>query len=251
MSQTDKLMRTLKRMLKARGQTYRQVAQALDLSEATVKRMFATANMSLERLDQICQMMSIDLVDLAREMAAEQERIVNLTEAQEMELISDKTLLLVAFLVVSGWRFEDIVDHIELNQAEVVRCLLRLDKLRMIDLLPDNRIKLLVSPNFSWLRNGPIQRHFTANFLEDFLHSGFARRNESFHFLSGMLTNKSIATLQVKLDKLLADFNDLKMEDQAKPLAQKRGYSTIVAMRPWRPSAMAALLCDNSGHRDA
>lgn len=242
MGQTSTLLRTLKRVLKVQGLTYRKVAVALGLSEASVKRMFSEENLSLERFDQICQLMGLEFADLIREMESEAHRISSLTEAQELDLVSDGKLLLVAFLVVSGWKADDILERLELSLADVIRCLTRLDKLGMIELLPGNRIKLLVSPNFAWRRNGPIQRFFTANFLEDFLESSFERRNEHFAFLSGMLSRASITTLHLKMEKLISEFNELHVEDQQLPLSQRQGYSAILAMRPWRPSAMDAFL---------
>lgn len=242
MGQTSTLLRTLKRILKTQGMTYRRVAQGLGLSEASVKRMFSAENMSLERLDQILQLMGLEFSELVREMESEAHRLSSLSESQELELVSDGKLLLVAFLVVSGWKVDDILERLELPLPEVIRCLTRMDKLGMIELLPGNRVKLLISPNFAWRRNGPIQRFFTANFLEDFLQSSFDRRNEHFAFLSGMLSRSSITTLHMKMEKLISEFNELHSEDQQLPLSQRQGYSVIVAMRPWRPSAMDILL---------
>ena len=53
MSELDQLIATLKRQLKARGMTYRDLAGELGLSEASVKRLFASGSFSLERLLQI------------------------------------------------------------------------------------------------------------------------------------------------------------------------------------------------------
>ena len=58
----------LKMHLKARGMTYADVAKALKISEATVKRIFASKNCTLERLDEICQLVQVDLAELARGM---------------------------------------------------------------------------------------------------------------------------------------------------------------------------------------
>lgn len=242
MGQTSILIRTLKRVLKARGLTYRRVAEALGLSEASVKRMFSEENLSLARLDQICQFMGMDIADLVAEMESEAHKLNSLTEDQELELVSDGKLLLVAFLVVSGWKAEDILAHLDLPLAEVIRCLTRMDRLGMIELQSENRIKLRISPNFAWRRNGPIQRFFTANFLEDFLQSSFDRRHEHLAFLSGMLSRNSISALRQKMEKLIGEFNELHAEDQRLPLAHRQGYSAILAMRPWRPGAMDTLL---------
>ena len=56
----------LRMHLKARGMTYADVARALKISEATVKRIFATKSCTLERLDSICDLVQVDLAELAR-----------------------------------------------------------------------------------------------------------------------------------------------------------------------------------------
>ncbi len=50
------LVSTVKRQLKAQGQTYRTVAQALKLSEASIKRLFASERFTVERLSQIAKL---------------------------------------------------------------------------------------------------------------------------------------------------------------------------------------------------
>ena len=57
MAQTEFLIQSLKKSLKAHGLTYADVARQLKLSEASIKRLFSEQNITLERLDQICQMM--------------------------------------------------------------------------------------------------------------------------------------------------------------------------------------------------
>lgn len=242
MGQTSTLIRTLKRALKVRGLTYRRVAAKLGLSEASVKRMFSGENLSIDRLDQICQLMGMEISDLVGEMESEAHKLTGLTEDQELELVSDPKLLLVSFLVVSGWKVEDILERLDLPLSEVIRCLTRLDRLGMIELQPANRIRLRISPNFTWRRNGPIQRFFTTHFLEDFLQSNFERRNEHFAFLSGMLSRDSIAVLHLKIEKLINEFNEMHIDDQRLPLSHRQGYSAVLAMRPWRPGALETFL---------
>ena len=46
-----------------------------------------------------------------------------------------------------------------------------LDRLKFIELLPGNRIRLLVSRAFAWIPDGPIQRLFKSQLSQDFLKS--------------------------------------------------------------------------------
>ena len=63
MSQIAPLYDTLKQQLKASSLTYRDIATALSLSEANIKRLFASRSFSLERLEQICALLGITLAD--------------------------------------------------------------------------------------------------------------------------------------------------------------------------------------------
>ena len=50
MTEIAQLIDTLKRLLKAQGMTYRDVARELDVSETSVKRLFASGRFRLERV---------------------------------------------------------------------------------------------------------------------------------------------------------------------------------------------------------
>ena len=241
MGQTSVLIRTLKRVLKNHDLTYQDVAQALDLSEATVKRRFSQASFSLEQLDHICQLVDMEISDLVKEMESGQVWLTELTEAQEQEVVSDDKLLVVAFHVINGWTLDDIHAFYKLTKAEIVHCLTRMDRLRLIDLLPENRIRLLISANFAWRKNGPIQRFFTEHVQADFLGSLFDLRGESLMFLSGMLSRNASTALIGKMEKLAAEFNELYREEQLHPLTQRVGYSLLLALRPWQPGVFEHL----------
>lgn len=241
MLQSAALVDTLKKAVKARGFTYRDVAEGLKLSEASVKRLFATRNFSLARFDSICQLIGMEISDVVKMSDAQVLRISELTQAQEEELVADVRLLLAAFLVLNHWSFQEILAHYRLSEAELTQCLSRLDRLKLIQLLPRNRIKLLVSPNFAWRHAGPIQRFFRERMLNDFFRSHFKGKGEAFLFGTGMLSENSIAELTKAAERLMNEFNRRNREDAALPLEQRSGHSMIVALRPWRPSVFSAL----------
>ncbi len=241
MPQSQSLIATLKKSLKARGLTYRDVAEGLGLSEASVKRLFAEQRFSLQRLEQVCQLAGMEISDLVRQMESSRQELDALTEAQEQELVLDIRLLLVAFLVVNGWSFDDIVHHYRIGETEVIRYLARLDRLKLIDLLPNNRIRLRISANFAWRRNGPIQQFFTANLQEDFLKSRFDEHNESFQFLSGMFTGACADQVRQRLRQLALEFHQYNQQDRDKSIDEREGYSLLLAFRPWRPDVFEKL----------
>ena len=156
MPQSPIIIETLKRALKQHGLTYAQVASQLSLSEASVKRMFASRHFTLERLDAVCALMHLEISDLFHMLEAQRQRLTHLTEAQEQELVADPKLFLVAVCTRNRWQFAEILEHYAFSTTELIQLLARLDRINFIELLPNNRIKLAVAPDFRWLPTGPV-----------------------------------------------------------------------------------------------
>ena len=237
----DRLVLALKRELKARGMTYQQLGAAIGLSEASVKRLFASRRFTLERLLQISHLLGFSLAELAQQASAQQQRLHLLSEAQETELVSDIRLLLVAVLVLNQWPIPDIVASYQLSAPEVIQQLARLDRLRLIELLPGNRVRLNVARDFDWRPDGPIRRFFRQQGLGDFLASHFAAEGQTLAFSHGLLTESASARLLQDIRRLRQRFDELHAESLAAPLAQRHGCGLLLALRDWQLPAFAAL----------
>jgi transcriptional regulator with XRE-family HTH domain len=235
------LIDALKRMLKGSGMTYAAVAKGLGLSEASVKRMFSRRDFTLHRLADVCRVARIEFDELVQEAAAAEAGVTHLSVRQEEEIVSDPKLMLVALCAVGNWTFEQIVDTYAIPRAECIRYLARLDRHRIIELQPGNRIRPLISRTFSWLPDGPIQRYFRSRVESEYLSSKFDRPDELFLFVSGMLSRTSTAELIARMRRVAADFGDLHGTDRALPLSKRHGTSLLLAIRPWEPRAFRAL----------
>ncbi|MEM1111933.1 MAG: helix-turn-helix transcriptional regulator [Pseudomonadota bacterium] len=233
MSQVHTLVATLKQELKARGLTYADVAQGLALSESSVKRQFAESRFTLSRLEQVCELIGLDISDLVQKMEAGRKRISTLTEAQEKEIAGDPKMLLAAICVLNGWLFDEIIATYSVSEHEGIQLMARLDRLGVIELLPLNRYRLIVASDFRWLPGGPIQQFFQREVQPDFLKSRFQGAGEKLLFRNGMLSRGANAEMARRMERLIADFNELHVEDAALPLEERFGTSLLVAMRPW------------------
>jgi len=241
------LVGALKRTLKASGLTYKDVAKLLDLSEASVKRLFSEQSFTLARLETLCRTLDITLGDLVRLAEAESPVLSELSEAQERELVSDIRLLLVTVLVVNGWLFEEILMHYEFTEPQLVQHLARLDRLGLVELLPKNRIRLKISPNFAWRKHGPIERYFSENVKNEFMQSRFDGPDEALVFQVGMLSTSSNAVVRRRLEQVAREFNELNREDLSTPFEERNGCSLILAVREWEPSAFSQLRRTDDG----
>ncbi|MES2105303.1 MAG: helix-turn-helix transcriptional regulator [Pseudomonadota bacterium] len=242
MSEVGQLLATLKQQLKQQGKTYRDVAAELEVSEASVKRMLRPdSSISVDRLVQLSNLLGYTLAELAQEAAVAESRLRTLSHAQEKELISDSKLLLVAVCALNHWSLADMLAAYRLSEAECLGKLLRLDRLRLISLLPGNRIRLNIARDFDWLPDGPIRQAFRGEGLHDFLDSRFDDGDASLGFVNGMLTEAAVAKMHAELRLLRQKFADLHEESLAAPLAKRRGTGLLLAMREWEPAAFAAL----------
>jgi len=232
-AQTEILIDTLKLALKSHRLTYAEVARRLGMSEANVKRMFASRRFTLKRLEDVCKLMRLELSDLFQLYEESRQRITQLSEEQEEELMRDTKLLLVAVSVRNRLSFDDIVGNYRLTKTECIRCLAKLDKLKIIDLLPDNRYKLRIDEDFRWLPNGPIERFFEKQIQNQFLKAGFNGELERRLFLFGLLSDASAQVMINKMQALARELTELHRQDARLPLDKRHNIGFLLALRPW------------------
>jgi len=241
MAHSGALVEVLKRELRTRGVTYAQVARKLGLSEASVKRMFSRREFTLKRLDQVCQLTNSDFSDLARTLNREETLVAQLTHDQEKEIASTIKLFLVAVCALNHVTLEQIVDIYDISQAECIQLLLKLDRIGFLRLQPNNRIKLLVSRDFAWLPDGPIQRFFKQHAHGDYVRSRFDRPDEYYVAVNGMLSVSSRAAVVARLKRVVREFSELHNDDVRLPGPQRSAMTMLVAIRHWELQAFTEL----------
>lgn len=235
MAQTAALVETLKRELRARKLTYADVARHMAMSEASVKRIFSRKDLTLSRVDRICELLGVEFSDLARGVANEGPVISRLTEEQEKDLVADPKLMLVALCALSQMPFDRIMRDYDLPETECVGLLARLDRLKFLELLPGNRYRLLVSRAFSWIPDGPIQRLFKHQLNQDFFKANFAGENEVLVLMNGTPSQASVVSIVSRLKRVASDFAEMRIDDARLPYAERRALTLLIAARPWEP----------------
>jgi transcriptional regulator with XRE-family HTH domain len=239
MTELQRLLAALKRLLKARGLAYRDVAVILDLSEASVKRLFTNGRLGLDRLARLCDALGVSFAELAEDAAASAPRVRRLSEAQEAELIADTALLLVAACAMNHWSAADISRLYRISPTECLQKLLRLDGLGLIELLPGERIRLAIARDFDWLPDGPIRRYFREHGEPDFLDAAFGDAGQTHVFLHGMLSPDARAAVLAQIQQLRQRFNA--SHDDSRQMPNRRGVGMLLALREWEPPGFAAL----------
>lgn len=232
MAQVELLLGTLKRQLRSAGVTYAQVGAALGLSEASIKRLMGNGELTLERLQTICALCGLDLLDLIQLAERERRSLTELDAGQEAELVADEKLLLVTYLVLNDWSLAQMLKHYQFSEPELIRLLIRLDRMRLIDLLPGNRIRLRTARDFAWRSGGPIQQFFDRHVRDSFFASDF--RDDGYQrFLPSMVSRATAERIRERLQKTTQDISELVRLDAAQPTELREGCSVLLAFRLW------------------
>mgnify|MGYP000674803938 CR=1 FL=1 len=236
MSQISQITATLKQLLRDKKVTYKFIASKLDLSEANIKRVFATDSFTLSRLEQICHLIGLELSDLFLLAEKQKEQLQQLTHEQEQQLINNPKLLLVAVCVRDGWSFEEIINYYAIDEFEAVQLFAKLDRLNVLQLLPNNHYKLLIAQDFRWIKNGPLERFMEQEVMTKFMNSKFDEQDSFRFYLRGRYSAASVEQIKRKLNQLTKEAALMNQEDSSLPINSRKHMGLLVAMRPWEPS---------------
>jgi len=240
MTSSAALLRGIKSALRLRGLTYRDLAKLLNVSEPTVKRDLSKGRFSLKRLDQICTVLDLTLADLLQP-PEEKELATQLSEAQELALVSQPKYFVVAYLLVNDWKVREITEAFRMDENELIDILLRLDQLKIIEYRPPYRVRKLTARNFAWRKDGPVHSFFVTRFVPEFFQSAFDGVGDAFRFVGGTLSLGSLSRFKASLERLAIEFEELARGDARLPLAQRDGCSAILAVRAWEFSEFTRL----------
>ena len=233
MIRSANVINTIKSELKRYSITYKKLAVDLGLSESAVKQMFASGNCSLKRLDRICEILGMDLENLTDLAIRNEQRIDQLERAQEKQLISDIELLLVAYCLVNHLTVEDILEKYDLSETKVIRLLAKLDRMKLIELLPGNRVKLLIANNFNWLKNGPIEKFFRTQVQSEFFKHSFYAEGAMRIMKNGDITPARQRQLIERIQSVGKLFDEIIQEERKEPVSERQGTTMILAIRNW------------------
>jgi len=239
MDETHQLVDALKRCVKARGLTYRALAARINLSEASVKRLFAERTFTVRRLEQVCKAMDTSVTELLRMIDRSASAATTLSLEQEVALARDAALLSYFYLLVNGWTDAQIRREYEFEETQIERLRAALAALELIELLPRRRQRLRVGRRLVWRPDGPVRRAYERQVQTEFLRAAFDGRSEFLGWQPAELTDSSIGVLRRKLEQLYEEFLQM-AEFDALSTQPRHSTALLAAFRPWVFSLVAA-----------
>lgn len=241
---TRAIVETLKKVLKARGMTYADLALALRVSTPTIKRLFSQRTFTLERLEEILKVLELDFHELARLSHGRRSGPTELSVEQESALAKDARLFSVFWLLCNEWRFDEIVAEFRLGAAQITSYFARLERLRLIDWRPGNRARVRVPKHYVWRAGGPLRKAYGLRVVTEFMRARFDAPHDAFHFEAQELSAESAIVVKRRLERVAAEINELVEIDAATPAKKRVTLGVLLACRPWSISIVHALRAD-------
>jgi hypothetical protein len=238
----EKVILVLKRQLKMRGFNYVQVGEHLGISTSSVKRLFADQSFSFQRIEQLCDLIGIDLLQLMQIADEYQSQLAQLEWEQEQQIVDNPRLLLVGVCLINRCSFEEVFEKYQFEQTELIRLFAAYDRFGVIELLPGNRYRLKISANFTWQTRGPIQQFFVKTILGNFLSDQSQQPGNNNRYLWNMLSQSSVQELGKKINHLIDDYLLLAERDKKLKMADKLTSSMMIVFKEdWEPDIFRAL----------
>ena len=241
---TREIVETLKKVLKARGMTYAELARALKLSTPTVKRLFSERSFTLVRLEQILRVLETDFYEVARMSRSANGGTAELSLEQETALARDARLFSIFWLITNEWRFDEILAEFRISAAQLTGFYARLDRLRLIDWRPGNQARLRVPKHYVWRRGGPLRKAYGLKVINEFMRSRFDAPHDAFRFEAQELSSESAVVVKRRLERFAAEINELVEIDASVPAKKRVTLGVLLACRPWNISIVHALRAD-------
>ncbi len=237
----SRFVEALKKSVRARGLTYAELARRLGLSEPSVKRMFSRGTFTLARIEQVLRVLELELYDVARMSRGRRAGPAELTLEQEVALARDERLLSVFWLVLNDWTFAEILDEFSITRAQLTLAFARLARVGLIDWGAGERARLKVARDFTWRAGGPVKKAYGNRVMREFLAGRFDGAREYLRLEARDVSEESASVVRRRLERLVAEFNDLADVDSSLPVRKRTGVGLLVACRPWEFSVVNAL----------
>ncbi len=212
----EQLFYVLRQALKAQGYTYARLAEALNVSELTVKRLFRDKDCKMSRLIEICAVIGLSVSDLVVMQERRQSDPYVLSPQAEAEIAKDPNLFALFVLLISQVNPVDIAEKYQFSDSQLYSYLRVFEQLEILDILENNQVRFRIPLPVRIRFDGPlgeslkkINQQFIGLCVEQ---SG--RAEYTFSTSSRLMRPASIRQIQEQLEQLQRDVDYLATQDQ-------------------------------------
>ncbi len=161
---SQKIKQVFKSLLKKKGITYEELAESLECSVPTVKRILGPEELTLTRLLELCEIVEIDLGELEALTKDTVAADANFTDQQQQFLAKNPSYLSYLFRLFGGETPKQIAEKHKLTQRSTDKYLIGLEKNELIHVTGKQKVKPAFKslPHFG---DGPLGRLYFEAFI--------------------------------------------------------------------------------------
>jgi len=224
------LLANLRGELKRKRLTAKVLAERMGVAEPTMRRWLHGKGLTLERLEQLCELVGVALGELAG--ALPDHRQTHFTHEQERVLAANRALAFLFFSILNGAQPDSFQRDFKLPKARVNAYVDKLHRLGLIDRSADRRVRPLTTRSIAWSPGGPLAKAFESTVRHFFLSMDFGAREATYaadmvnvSALGRARIHALFATMRLEIHKIAA-------EDQAANLHHYDWHAVLMLVHP-------------------
>lgn len=224
---SKELMTLLKNLAKSQGVTQKMIAEKFEVSLPTVKRWYQGKGLTLEQANLLSEYLGISLGEALMSI---KKNTNNFEYTMEQENFFSNNPDYLAFFdnLIRGKTVQSVVKKFNISNIKTTKYLLKMEKLGLIELLPKNKVKLLVTGEPVWRKNGPLSKRFKNKIINDFLESFNSVKFNKFHLFD--LNTNDVEKLIISINEIM-DFATNASNRAAISSGKSKSYGFSVSLK--------------------
>ncbi len=155
----DAVMKALKNILRVQKISYAHLAKRIDVPEDTLKKWFTAEDGAYSRISLICQASGVSFPELLGDLERQNVEIYEMAEKQQSYFSKDYQAFKVYWLLVyERLSADSIQTMLELDPREFKKILFQLDRLKLIELGPYEKVVIPKVVPIHWSPKGVFMR---------------------------------------------------------------------------------------------
>ncbi len=163
-------IKELKRQLKHARIGYRELASALKMSEAGVKKLLNKSDLSMARAAQVCEVLGLSLADVLKSTEESLRAEQSFDDLQIRHFVRNPEHFKIYMkLVHEKVSLDEIIGSGQVDKKAIFRAIKSLEDLKLLKLIPGNRVQSVGGEVGRVNTNGTALENLKVDFTVDFI----------------------------------------------------------------------------------
>lgn len=204
----------LKRTLKERRLNYRSLGKLMGMTEAGVKRIFRKPDGKISTLATICEVLGFSFADLVSSSRLNKNSVTYLNLKQDAFLAKNfDYYVFFSELVIKKKTVAEVQKSHALTAKSVQKYLLALERLDLIEMGPENRIKIRVKEPIGFSKNSQLRAVVQSQFVKSMIDQIGKNPMKLFETREWLMTKEHAAGLVDEIRDLTGKYDQISARD--------------------------------------